>query len=133
MKPVFLPLVHQLVRYLAHYEPPTSWFTVGQVLDLTARAKGRGDRSDRIVVTPSGERISQSSAGEGNEGLLELNEQGVYEIRSTGARQRTARGDRGQPRPGRVRSDADRPARAGRRRHRPRDAGRGAAGRSRRR
>jgi hypothetical protein len=85
VKPVFLPLVHQLVRYLAHYEPPTSWLTVGQVLDLTARAKGRGDRSDRIVVTPSGERISQSSAGEGNEGLLELNEQGVYEIRTTGA------------------------------------------------
>ena len=85
VKPVFLPLVHQLVRYLAHYEAPTSWLTVGQVLDLTARAKGRGDRSDRIVVTPSGERISQSSAGEGNEGLLELNEQGVYEIRPTGA------------------------------------------------
>ena len=85
VKPVFLPLVHQLVRYLAHYEPPTSWLTVGQVIDLTARAKGRGDHSDRIVVTPSGERISQSSAGEGNEGLLELNEQGVYEIRSTGA------------------------------------------------
>ena len=85
VKPVFLPLVHQLVRYLAHYEPPTSWLTVGQVLDLTARARGRGDRSDRIVVTPSGERITQSSAGEGNEGLLELNEQGVYEIRSTGA------------------------------------------------
>lgn len=83
VKPVFLPLVHQLVRYLAHYEPPTSWLTVGQVLDLTARAKGRGDRSDRIVVTPSGERISQSSDGEGNEGLLELNEQGVYEVRST--------------------------------------------------
>ena len=84
-QPVFLPLVHQLVRYLAHYEPPTSWLTVGQVLDLTARAKGRGDHSDRIVVTPSGERVSQSTAGEGNEGLLELNEQGIYEIRSTGA------------------------------------------------
>lgn len=85
VKPVFLPLVHQLVRYLAHYEPPTSWLTVGQVLDLTARAKGRGDRADRIVVTPGGERISQSGAGEGNDGLLELNQQGIYEIRSTGA------------------------------------------------
>ncbi|HEX3644503.1 MAG TPA: BatA and WFA domain-containing protein [Vicinamibacterales bacterium] len=85
VKPVFLPLVHQLVRYLAHYEPPTSWLTVGQVLDLTARAKGRGDRSDRIVVTPSGERISQSAEGEGNEGLLELSEQGIYEIRPAGA------------------------------------------------
>ena len=85
VKPVFLPLVHQLVRYLAHYEPPTSWLTVGQVLDLTARAKGRGDKTDRIVVTPAGERIAQSSAGEGHEGLLELNEQGIYEIRSTAA------------------------------------------------
>ncbi len=85
VKPVFLPLVHQLIRHLAHYEPPTSWLTVGQVLDLTARAKGRGDRADRIVVTPSGERIPQSSAGEGNEGLIELSEQGIYEVRSTGA------------------------------------------------
>jgi hypothetical protein len=85
LKPVFLPLVHQLVRYLGRYEPATSWFTVGQVLDLTARAKGRADRGDRIVVTPSGDRISQSNAGEGNEGLIELSEQGVYEIRSNGS------------------------------------------------
>src|SRR6185295_179763 len=78
VKPIFLPLVHQLVRYLAQYEQPQSWFTVGQVLDLTQRAKSR---ADRIIVTPSGERISQSSMGEGNEGLLELSEQGVYENR----------------------------------------------------
>jgi hypothetical protein len=82
VKPIFLPLVHQLVRYLAQYEQPASWFTVGQVLDLTARAKSR---ADRIVVTPSGERIAQSSLGEGTEGLLELSEQGPYEIRATGA------------------------------------------------
>jgi hypothetical protein len=82
VKPIFLPLVHQLVRYLAQYEQPASWFTVGQVLDLTQRAKSR---ADRIIVTPSGERISQSSMGEGNEGLLELTEQGIYEIRSAAA------------------------------------------------
>lgn len=81
VKPIFLPLVHQLVRYLGQYEQPTSWFTVGQVLDLTARAKAK---NDRVVITPGGERISQASAGEGNEGLLELNEQGIYEIRQTG-------------------------------------------------
>ena len=79
VKPIFLPLVHQLARYLAHYEPATSWYTVGQVLDLTARGKGR---ADRIVVTPSGERQNRTSAGEGAEGLLELNQQGIYEIRS---------------------------------------------------
>jgi aerotolerance regulator-like protein/VWA domain-containing protein len=82
VKPIFLPLVHQLVRYLAQYEQPASWFTVGQVLDLTQRAKSR---ADRIIVTPSGERISQSSMGEGNEGLLELTEQGIYEIRGATA------------------------------------------------
>jgi len=82
VKPIFLPLVHQLVRYLAQYEQPASWFTVGQVLDLTARSKSH---TDRIVMTPSGERIAQSSLGEGTEGLLELNEQGVYEIRTTTA------------------------------------------------
>src|SRR5262249_29485352 len=82
VKPIFLPLVHQIVRYLPQYEQQASWFTVGQVLDLTARAKSR---ADRIVVTPSGERIAQSSLGEGTEGLLELSEQGPYEIRATGA------------------------------------------------
>jgi hypothetical protein len=82
VKPVFLPLVHQIVRYLAHYEAPTSWFTVGQVLDLSARIRSR---AARIVVSPSGDRTTQSGGGEGAEGLLELNEQGVYEVRSTGA------------------------------------------------
>jgi hypothetical protein len=80
VKPVFLPLVHQLVRYLAHYEAPTSWFTVGQVLDLAARTRSR---AARVVVTPAGERTSQSG-GEGADSLLELNEQGVYEIRAQG-------------------------------------------------
>jgi hypothetical protein len=78
VKPIFLPLVHQLARYLAHYEAATSWYTVGQVLDLTARGKGR---ADRVVMTPSGERQNKTSAGEGAEGLLELNEQGIYEVR----------------------------------------------------
>jgi hypothetical protein len=52
------------------------------VLDLTARSKSH---TDRIVVTPSGERIPQSSLGEGSDGLLELTEQGIYEVRSTAA------------------------------------------------
>lgn len=78
VKPVFLPLVHQLVRYVAQYEQPSSWYTVGQVLDIAQRAKGR---NDRIIVTPSGERIAQTDG----KGLVELSEQGVYEMRSPGA------------------------------------------------
>ena len=85
VKPIFLPLVQQLARYLAHYEQPQSWFTVGQVLDLNARGR---NKSDRVVVTPSGQRLSHGVSGEGmptDSGVLELNEQGIYEIRTTGA------------------------------------------------
>ena len=77
VKPVFLPLVHQMVRYLAHYEQPASWYTVGQVLDVATRAKGRTE----IVVTPSGERITEQNG----KGLVELGEQGVYELRVPGS------------------------------------------------
>lgn len=82
VKPIYLPLVQQMVRYLAHYEAPTSWFTVGQVLDIPARVR---TRAARIVVAPSGERMTHSAEGEGPDSLLELNEQGIYEIRATGA------------------------------------------------
>jgi Mg-chelatase subunit ChlD len=80
VKPVFLPLVHQLVRYLARYEQPTSWYTVGQVIDLSARV-----RTNRIVVTPTGGRLSPSGNELDPRSVLELEEQGLYEIRSAGA------------------------------------------------
>ena len=82
VKPIFLPLVHQLVRYLAQYETPASWMTVGQVLDLNARGRGR---SDRLVVTPSGDRLTPAAASQNVQGLVELTEQGLYELRPTGA------------------------------------------------
>jgi hypothetical protein len=78
LKPVYLPLVHQLVKYLARYEPGAAWQTVGQVVDISAALKSR---ADRVVVTPAAERITVHA----NEpGLLELTEQGVYEIRAAG-------------------------------------------------
>ena len=79
VKPVFLPLVHQLTRYLARYEPATSWFTVGQVLDLAAYAPKL--TGERIVVTPSGRRVTVGAKGSG---LVELDEQGAYEVRTPG-------------------------------------------------
>lgn len=76
LKPVYLPLVHQLTRYLGQYEQASAWSTVGQVVDLTKSLKSK---ADRVVVTPSNERI-RLAAGESS--LLELNEHGVYEIRA---------------------------------------------------
>jgi hypothetical protein len=86
-KPVYLPLVHQLVKYLARYEQPLSWHTVGQVVDLSVLLKSR---AERVVMTPSGERIRIPST---EAGLLELTEQGIYEVRtgsSTGRPDRIA-------------------------------------------
>ena len=85
VRPVYLPLVQQLVKYLARYEQPTAWLTVGQVVDLSALLKSR---ADRVVMTPSGQRIRVPAS---EPGLLELSEQGVYEIRTGSS---TSRPDR---------------------------------------
>ena len=78
LKPVYLPLVHQLVKYLARYEPSASWRTTDQVVDLSVLLNGR---ASRVVITPAGGRIT---IPESEPGLLELSEQGVYEIRVSG-------------------------------------------------
>jgi hypothetical protein len=80
VKPIYLPLVHQMVRYLARYEQTPSWQTVGQVVDLASIAATI--RGDRIIVSPSGQRTTQKA---NSPGLLELTEQGVYEVRASGS------------------------------------------------
>ena len=89
LKPVFLPFVHQLARHLAAYAEPKPWLTVGQPLDaagqqsfvgadLTGSSEGY---EDLVVLTPSGARLSLGGA---SSGLVELAEQGFYEIRAPG-------------------------------------------------
>ena len=103
LRPVFLPFLHQVIRYLARYQEPASWFTVGQVVDadsvlraegygLQASARSRkpdGETGDAggeagvragVVLTPSGHRIPL--AGTDLAGPLELAESGFYEIRT---------------------------------------------------
>jgi hypothetical protein len=55
---------------------------VGQVLDLTSGSILVGSRRDRVALTPAGKRVTLAS-GVGPE-FLELDEQGFYELRSTG-------------------------------------------------
>ncbi len=76
-KPVFLPFVHQSVRHLAGYTEPEPWLTVGQVLNASAGTARESD-SPRVLLTPSGRRLPLDD--EGSE-VLELTEQGFYEIR----------------------------------------------------
>jgi hypothetical protein len=78
LKPVYLPFVHQVARYLADHRDRKNWATVGQVLDLSQE----GDPSrPRLAVAPGGAR--QPLEGEQGQ-VLELSEQGFYEVREQG-------------------------------------------------
>ena len=92
-QPVFLPFIHQLVRYASGRTEAVSSFPAGQILDVTnARAMataGLGEVTEalagdeeRIALTPSGESRPLPT-GEGPH-FLRLEEQGVYEIRPPG-------------------------------------------------
>jgi hypothetical protein len=74
-KPVYLPFVHQMARYLADHRMRANWATVGQVIDLSQE----GDPSrPRVALAPAGARLVL----EGEQGrVLELTEHGFYEIR----------------------------------------------------
>ena len=93
LQPVFLPFVHELLRYASGRVDVMDAFTAGQVLDVTdARAMetaGLGEVSEalasdeeRVVLAPSG-KSDPLPTGEGPH-FLELAEQGFYEMRPPG-------------------------------------------------
>jgi hypothetical protein len=77
LQPVFLPFLHQLVKYSAGYAPGQGWLTVGEAFDPLA-ALPPGERYD-LALAPSGERIAL-----GDGAPLELGEVGFYELRDSG-------------------------------------------------
>jgi len=86
VKPVFLPFVHTMTRYLADYsEAPTS-LTVGQVVPAARRVSIAPQRGATIAVAPSGARVTVGA----EDGALELTEQGFYDVRTQGAGADTA-------------------------------------------
>jgi hypothetical protein len=84
VKPVFLPFLHTMTKYLADYTDAPASLTVGQVIPAPRRAAGRGAAATRggtVVVAPSGARVTV----EAEDGALELDEQGFYDVRTQGA------------------------------------------------
>ncbi len=64
LKPVFLPFVHQVARYLSSYRPEPSAHTVGQVAHV-AESRLAGTSGDEIVIeSPSGERDAMAIDGD---------------------------------------------------------------------
>ena len=80
LKPVYLPFVHRAMRYIASYNEPAPWLTVGQVLEASF-GSGRAQPASGVVLTPSGRRV-EVGVDEGDAEVLELAEQGFYELRN---------------------------------------------------
>jgi hypothetical protein len=75
LQPVFLPFLHQLVRFAArHVDIPAS-HTVGEALDLSREPLLR--KADAAALSPSGERTRLAIGTLG----LELGAPGFYEVR----------------------------------------------------
>jgi hypothetical protein len=74
LKPVFLPFMHRVAATLAAYTQRRAAMTVGDVLATGAGTAAGGT----VVLAPSGARISADTKS----GVLELTEQGFYEIRA---------------------------------------------------
>ncbi len=84
VKPVFLPFIHTVTKYLADFTDAPASLTVGQVIPAPRKTLGRGGAATRggtIAVAPSGARVSVET----EDGALELAEQGFYDVRTQGA------------------------------------------------
>ena len=81
LKTVYLPFVHEVIRHLATYEEPATWFTIGGVVDpghlLRSSGVGLQSGTGAMVLTPSGQRVEQS----GTPTPVQLDQQGFYEVR----------------------------------------------------
>lgn len=96
-QPLFVPVMHEAMRYLAQYEEPESWHTVGRVLDVAAPIAAAvregavgataGDTRELsgVVLTPSGDQVA---FGQGGLSAIDLSEQGFYTVRMQGSSER---------------------------------------------
>ena len=82
IRPIFLPFVHRSMRHLAAYKDSQPWLTVGDVLDPSGTTSAKATSAQGMVVTPSGQR--RPIEEEGAE-VMQLDEQGFYELRRGGA------------------------------------------------
>ena len=90
-RPMFLPVVHETVKYLAQYGDHEEWHTVGRMLDISSAVasivrEGQATRlagagSGGVVVSPDGQQTTLGGAGSS---AVELAEQGFYSVRLPG-------------------------------------------------
>lgn len=74
LKPVFLPFIHRVGATLSSYHQRPPYMTVGDVAPASDGTAG----AVPVVLTPAGQRLPQDAQA----GVVELKEQGFYEIRT---------------------------------------------------
>jgi hypothetical protein len=90
---VFVPLMQLTFRYLAQYDEPSAWQTVGRMFDVSApiaqivregavtSPAASPRRVSGVVMSPSG---AQTTLGDGGVAAIRLEEQGFYSARLQG-------------------------------------------------
>jgi hypothetical protein len=77
LQPIFLPFVHQVVKSLAGFRPPSPWQTVGAVVEADSvlpELSPEAVEEGLTLLAPGG---GESAVGD----LITLEEQGFYEVR----------------------------------------------------
>jgi hypothetical protein len=74
LKPVFLPFIHRIGATLASYQQRPAYRTVGDVAPADVGSPGAAP----VILTPAGQRLPDDA----QPGLVELKEQGFYQIRA---------------------------------------------------
>ncbi len=87
IQPVFLPLIQQLVNYLAAYVEPRSSYRVGEVVDLSERGSDSAEElaaaAQLVVQRPAGGRVLLRPESDSH--FLTLDRPGFHEVRIAGA------------------------------------------------
>jgi hypothetical protein len=88
---MFVPLLHESVKYLSQYGEPQPWQMVGRMLDISAPVaaivrEGEANRTlgggrGGVVVSPSEQQVTLGGEGAPS---IELAEQGFYSVRLPG-------------------------------------------------
>jgi hypothetical protein len=77
LKPSFLPLFHEMVRYLSRYNESRGWYTLGEAMPVTAGL----DNVAAAIIDPKGERHTLGNLTAGQAKFFAPTMPGFHEVR----------------------------------------------------
>ena len=76
LKPSFLPVVHEVVRYLAGYREGSSWYQLGEAIPVVVELD-----ASVVLITPDEERLSMGEGASASRRFFTPELRGYYEVR----------------------------------------------------